>query len=125
MTQSLAITCPINQNGQYQCNAATVALVLPVATVTGGSGTVNPLSYSATGVSFGADVNTQVTGTFPTSPLTHQVTASVTDSAGGSQTCTYSVVLTEDKNFSISGSGGVGSKMSFGFYWYCLDKQLR
>ena len=98
VTQSLAITCPINQNGQYQCNAATVALVLPVATVTGGSETVNPVSYSATDVSFGAAVNTQVTGTFPTSPLTHQVTASVTDSAGGSQTCTYSVVLTQGKN---------------------------
>ena len=41
VTQSLAITCPVTQNGIYLCNTATLALSLPVATVTGGSGNGN------------------------------------------------------------------------------------
>ena len=102
MTQPLGVTCPALQNGQYQCNTATVQLTFPVATVSGGSGTVNAVQYSATGSTFGAAVNNQVTGTFPTSSSFSQVTASVTDSAGGSAQCTFFVVLAQGNNYYIS-----------------------
>ena len=95
--QRLAITCPPLQNGQYECNTATASLNFPVATVTGGSGTVSAVQYSATGSTFGAAVNNQVTGIFPTSSSFSQVTASVTDSIGSIQ-CTFFVVLAQGNN---------------------------
>ena len=139
MTQPLAVDCPATQNGQYQCNTATAQLTFPVATVSGGSGTVNAVQYSATGSTFGAAVNNQVTGTFPTSSQFSQVTASVTDSAGGSAQCTFFVLLTQGNScYTIAlciyfcssyvtrilrvKGGEVGSKMSIG---YCVNKQLR
>ena len=78
-------------------------LALPVATVTGGSGTVTAVSYSTNFGSFGAVVNnrSRVIATFNTSHSSHLVTASVSDSTG-QQTCTFSVVLTEGKNCNIS-----------------------
>ena len=91
----LGITCPDLQNGQYQCNTPTAQLTFPVATVSGGSGTVNAVQYSATGSTFGAAVNNQVTGTFPTSSSFSQVTATVTDSAAASAQCTFFVVLAQ------------------------------
>ena len=97
MEQQLYIACPVTQNGQYQCNTATTQLNFPVATVSGGSGTVQAVQYSATGSTFTTAVNNQVTGTFPTSSQFTQVTASVADSAGGSAQCTFFVLLTQGK----------------------------
>ena len=104
VTQPLGISCPPLQNGQYQCNQQTTTVNFPVATVTGGSGTVSPVTYSATGSTFGTPSNNQVTGTFPTSSPNFRVTASVTDTAGGSVQCMFFVVLTQGNTCNISES---------------------
>ena len=97
MTQQLGINCPGTQNVQNQCsNANMVSHNFPVATVTGGSGTVSAVMYSATGSTFGTPSNNQVTGTFPTASSPITVTARVTDSAGA-QTCTFTVQVTQGK----------------------------
>ena len=98
VAQPLGISCPAPQNVQNQCsNANMVSHNFPVATVTGGLGTVSAVTYSATGSTFAAPANNQVTGTFPTSPSSQTVTASVTDSAG-SETCIFLVTLTQGKS---------------------------
>ena len=115
-TQPLVINCPATQSGQYQCSAPTATVNFPVATVTGGSGTVSAVTYSATGSTFTAPANNQVTGTFPTSPSSQTVTASVTDSAG-TLTCIFLVQVTQGNNCNINESATLGSKMEIGFYW--------
>ena len=109
--------CPGTQSVQNQCsNANMVSHNFPVATVTGGSpGTVSTVTYTATGSTFAAPANNEVTGTFPTSPSSQTVTASVTDSAGP-QTCIFLVQLTQGNNCNINESATLGSKMEMGFH---------
>ena len=91
-SQQLAITCnPQAITGQYQCNTPAVVSI-PVAQVTGGTGTVSAVTYIATGATFGTPVNNQVTGTFPAPTGINTVTAFVSD-ASGIVSCTYSVSL--------------------------------
>ena len=115
VTSPLSITCPGTQTVQNQCsNVNMVSHNFPVATVTGGSGTVSAVTYSATGATFAAPANNQVTGTFPTSPTSQTVTASVTDSAG-TRTCIFLFQVTQGNNCNINESATQGSKWKLGF----------
>ena len=83
------------------------SVTFPVATVTGGSGSVSAVEYTAPGSTFASPASNQVTGTFPTSSSPITVTASVTDSAG-TQTCQFFVVLAQGNTCNISESRTVG-----------------